>query len=65
MAAVQAEDVLAFFLFVGDFNGRHQGWLGSTTTNRHGVAAVDFANLTGCYQLMVIGSTHPRGGTRT
>ena len=34
MAAVQAEDVSASFLFVGDFNGPHLKWLGSTTTNR-------------------------------
>ena len=26
-----------------DLNGHHQEWLGSTTTNRHGVAALDFA----------------------
>ena len=42
MAAVQAEDVLASFLFVGDLTGHHQEWLGSTTTNHHGVAAFDF-----------------------
>ena len=42
MAAVQAEDVRASFLFVGDLNGHHQDWLGSTTTNRHGGAAFDF-----------------------
>ena len=30
MAAVQAEDVRASFLFVGDLNGHHQEWLGST-----------------------------------
>ena len=41
-AAVQAEDVRASFMFVGDLNGHHQEWLGSTTTNRHGVAAFDF-----------------------
>ena len=29
MAAVQAEDVRASFLFVGDLNGHHQEWLGS------------------------------------
>ena len=29
MAAVQDEDVRAFFLFVGDLNGLHQEWLGS------------------------------------
>ena len=40
MAAVQAEDVLASFLFVYDLNDHHQEWLGSTTTNRHGVAAL-------------------------
>ena len=43
MAATQAEDVRASFLFVGDFNGHYKEWLGSTTTNRHVVAAFDFA----------------------
>ena len=33
VAAVQAEDIRAFFLFVGNLNGHHQEWLGSTTTN--------------------------------
>ena len=33
MAAMQAEDVRAHFLFVGDLNGHHQEWLGYTTTN--------------------------------
>ena len=45
MGPVQAKDVRAHFLFVGDLNGHHQTWLGSTTTNRHGVAAFDFASL--------------------
>ena len=45
MAAVQAEDVRASFLFVGDLNDHHQDWLGSTTTNCHGVAAFDFATV--------------------
>ena len=62
MAAMQAEDVRASFLFVGDLNGHHQEWLGSTTTNRHGVAAFDFATVSGCDQL-VFGSTHARFGT--
>ena len=31
MAAVQAEDVRASFLFVGDLNNHHQEYLGSTT----------------------------------
>ena len=38
MAAVPAEDVRALFLFVGDLNGHHQEWLGSTTTDSYGVA---------------------------
>ena len=43
MAAVQTEDIRPSFLFVGDLNGHHQEWLGSTTMNRQGVAAFDFA----------------------
>ena len=61
MAAVQAEDVCASFLFVGDLNGHHQEWFGSTTTNRHGVAAFDFATVSGCDKL-VVGPTHARVG---
>ena len=52
----------ASFLFVGDLNGHHQEWLGSTSTNRHGVAAIDFATVSGCDQL-VVGPTHACGGT--
>ena len=62
MAVLQAEDVRASFLLVGDLNGHHQVWLGSTTTNRPGVAAFDFATVSGCDQL-VVGPTHARGGT--
>ena len=36
--------------------------MGSTTTNRHGVAAFDFATVSGCDQL-VVSPTHARGGT--
>ena len=36
--------------------------MGSTTTNRHGVAAFDFAPVSGCDQL-VVAPTHARGGT--
>ena len=36
--------------------------MGSTTTNRHGVVAFDFATISGCDQL-VVGSTHARGVT--
>ena len=53
MTAMQAEEVGASFLFVGDLNGHHREWLGSTTTNRHGVAAFDFATVSGCDQLVV------------
>ena len=63
MAAVQGEDASASFLFVGDLNGHHQEWLGSATTNRHGVAAFDFATVSGCDQL-VVGPTHARSGTQ-
>ena len=51
LTAVQAEDVCASFLFEGDLNGHHQEWLGSTTTNRLGDAAFDFATVSGCDQL--------------
>ena len=47
---------------MGDLNGHHQEWLGSTTTNRHEVAAFDIATVSGCDQL-VVGPTHARGGT--
>ena len=36
--------------------------VGSTTTNRHGVAGFDFATVPGCYQL-VVDPTLARGGT--
>ena len=62
MTAVQAEDVRASFLFMSDLNGHHQEWLGSTTTNRDGVAAFDFATVSGWHQL-VAGPTHAHGGT--
>ena len=48
MAAVQTQDIRASFLFVDDLNGHHQESLGSTTTNRHGVTAFDFATVFGC-----------------
>ena len=62
MAAVQAEDVHASFLIVGDLNGHHQEWLGSATTKCHVVAAFDFATVSGCDQL-VVGPTYGCGGT--
>ena len=62
MAALHAEDVLASFLFVGDLNGHHQECLGSLTTNRHGLAAVDLATVSG-YNQLVVGPTHASDGT--
>ena len=59
---MQAEDVHASFHFLGNLNGHHQVWLDSTTTNCHGVAAFDFATVSGCDQL-VVGQTHALGGT--
>ena len=53
---------MPLFLFVGDLNGHHQEWLGSTTANRHGVAAFDFATVY-CWDQLVVGPTHARGGT--
>ena len=47
---------------MGDLNGHHPEKLGSTTTNRHGGAALDFATVTGC-DLLVSGPTYARGGT--
>ena len=61
LSTVPAEDVRASLLFWGDLNGHHQEWLGSTTTNRHGVAAFDFATVSGCDQL-VVSQTHARRG---
>ena len=62
MTAVQAEDMHASFLFVGDLNAHHHEWLDSKTTNRHDVAAFDFVTVSGCDQL-VVGLMHAHGGT--
>ena len=64
VAAVKTEEICASFLFVGDSNCHHQEWLGSSTTNRHGVAAFDFETVSSCDQL-VDGPTHARGGHLT
>ena len=61
MAAVHDENVHASFLFVGDLNGHHQEWLGSTTTNVMVVHPLT-SQLSGCDQL-VVGPTHAHGGT--
>ena len=52
MAVVQAVDVRVSFLFMGDLNSHHEERLGSTTTNRHGISALDFATVSGCDQLV-------------
>ena len=62
MANIQAADSRASFVFVGDVNAHHLEWLGSSRTTEHGVAAYDFASLSGCTQ-MVSGPTHVAGGT--
>ena len=53
MVALQAENLCASFLFVGNLNGHHQEWFGPTTTNPQGVAAFHFATISGCNQLVV------------
>lgn len=61
MASIQSVDVKASFIFVGDLNAHHQEWLGSISpTNRNGLAALDFSNLSGCEQL-IQGPTHNSG----
>ena len=47
---------------MGDLSDPHQEWLGSTTMNRHGAAAFDFATVSGCNQLVVC-PIHARGET--
>ena len=44
------------------FEWPSSGVVGYTSTNRHGVAAVDFTTVSGCDKL-VVGATHAPGGT--
>ncbi|MEL6899152.1 MAG: hypothetical protein AAFP90_23870, partial [Planctomycetota bacterium] len=61
MSHIQELDRKSCFVFVGDFNAHHRDWLNSISeTNPHGVAALDFANLTNCEQL-IVEPTHIRG----
>ena len=62
MAAVQSDDVCFSFLFVGNLNGHLLEFLGSLTTNRHGVPAYDFATVSG-YDQLVVFPTPACGGT--
>ena len=48
---------------MGDLNDHHQEWLGSTTTNRLGVASFDFATVHCWDQLLVVGPTRARDRT--
>ena len=48
MVAMQAKDVHAYLLFVGNLNSHHKEGFGSMTMNHHGIAAFDFATVSGC-----------------
>ena len=58
MAAVQVWDVYASFRIVGNLKGYDKEWLGSITTNRHGVAALVFATVFGCISWLSIRPMH-------
>ena len=58
---IQEDDRKACFVFIGDLNAHHRDWLNSVSpTNRHGIAALNFSDITGCEQL-VAGATHTSG----
>ena len=59
MAAVLAEDIRPSFLFLGDVNGHHQEWLGSTIME---LQPFTWQLSLVCNQL-VVGPTHACGGT--
>ncbi len=53
VSVIQDDDRQASFVFVGDFNAHHREWLESVSlTDPHGRAAFDFANASGCSQLV-------------
>lgn len=61
MAIIQERDVKASFVFIGDFNAHHREWLGSSSvTDRHGLAAFQFSNVSGTSQLVDL-PTHVAG----
>ncbi len=61
MTIIQDEDRKAAFVFVGDFNVHHREWLESVSpTDSHGHAALDFAYVSQCSQL-VMGPAHLAG----
>ena len=58
---IQEEDRKACFIFIGDLNAHHREWLSSISpTDQHGIAALNFSDVTGCEQL-VTGATHTSG----
>lgn len=60
LAVVQDEDRTVVFIFAGDANAHHLEWLQSVSfTDRHGIDALVFFNMSGCEQL-VHGLTHVR-----
>ena len=61
MGRIQSQDRKSAFCFIGDANGHHSEWLGSSRTDVHGVATCGSASLAGCTQL-VRGSTNRAGG---
>ena len=59
MSDIQELDRKSSFIFVGDLNAHRQEWLKSaSSTDRHGSAEFDFANMSGCTQLI---KTQPIG----
>ncbi len=63
VSMIQDDDRKAVIVFVGDFNAHHREWLESVSpTDFHGRTAPDFANVSGCSQL-VAGPTHLVGNS--
>lgn len=61
IAVVQEENRKVVFIFTGDANTQHSEWLQSISpTDRHGIHALDFCNLSECEQLIRV-PTHVRG----
>ncbi len=54
LAVIEDEDQKAAFVFIGDYNAHHREWLESVSpADSHGCAALDFANVSGCSQLVM------------
>ncbi len=50
---IQDDDRKTAFVFVGNFSAHHREWLQSVSpTDSHGHATLDFANVSGCSQLL-------------